>query len=255
MKIFQIIRFKKKLEEKEENKLKIEHILTIFTILGSIFYFLFINRETILQYFFPTTISMSTKSKFHYNHAKVHLTSKDINLTIPLKEMEEGIKVNQGNYNINITLYDKKIWEEKNIYIKNNIETNIQIRLNDSIIIKTSMFPATPTRGESFDLQVESSGTGCLWIYDIADHDYNKIYPTNENCLKIIAGEKLYLNKKINASKNKHKDFIIFLVTASRKYSDAESIMQMYSSKRTFKATFNQSKLNWGIKELKYNIK
>ena len=256
MRIFRIIGFSEKnKEDKKESGMNIEHILATIAIVGSILSFLFMNRDAISQYFSTTKISISTKSKFHYTYAKVQLISKDINITIPLKEISKGIEVIEGNYNINILLYNQRIWAEENIYIKKDTETIIPVKLNHKIIVDTYMFPAIPTRGEAFDLQINSSGTGCLWIYDIANNDYNKIYPRDTSCLNIVAGEKFYLDKKINASKKKQEDFLVLLITASHNYSDAQSIMQMYSKKRALKASFNESKLNWGIKELKYKIK
>lgn len=255
MKIFNFFIKNNKKEEKKDKYENIKSLITIITPIGVVLAFLILNYQTIFTLINPTKISLSMKEKFLYQtNTFINLSNKDNNLTIPIESLKKGLSISSGSYRISLIYYNKKIWESF-IFIEKGKNTAILLPTlqEDKIILNVKNYDPNPFEGTRMNLDIKSSGNGCLWIYDINKNKAIKIHPLTNECSPIYAGE-VISTIHLSAGLKKKSDTILFLVTASKLYEDANNIVSKKVGKKINKGTID-SDLNWGTYILQYPIR
>lgn len=248
----------KKKAHKENNDQPGSYIskaLAILTPIALVVAFLIERNAEVLNIFSPTTVNISSDSAHSNQNFTISLKKENKEYNIPSKEINNILEIEHGNYVLSILFFQEKFLEQ-NIYIKKNKNNIILIPniFKNRILVNVHNHTPNPFRGQPLSLEVTSSGNGCLWIYEIINDNYNKLYPEDSNCIEIIAG---YAVDGIGliAGEDKKTETLAFLVTSEKTQDAANKIIHNQFSRDPVKAELKPNKLNWGLTTITYDIK
>lgn len=240
----------------EIKHLKLKIALAIVAPIFIVLSFLIKNHNDVLDLIFQTKLKINSTINNTFVDYEVILSNKKINYIFSSSQFVQSIKVQPGTYNISAKYYEKEIWKSR-VSIESHSTTIVVLPdlFSGRILVNVINNTPYPFQGQPLSINIESSGNGCLWIYDLKNNNYyQRILPIDNTCHRVLAGKSI-TDINLVAGENKDSDSIAFLVTASDSNTIADSIIDKQFSKNPTKSSLNNNVLNWGLKVLRYKIK
>ena len=239
----------------EIKHLKIKIALAIVAPVFIVLSFLIKNNTDVRDLLFQTKIKINSTINNTIVDYDVILSNNETNYIFSSSQFVQSITVLPGTYNISAQYYEKEIWRSR-VSIEAHTTTIVILPnlFSGRILVNVINNTPYPFQGQPLSINIESSGNGCLWIYDLNNNSYKRILPVDNTCHRVLAGKSI-TDIKLVAGENKDSDSIAFLVTASDSSVIADGIINKQFSENPIKSSLNNNVLNWGLKVLRYKIK
>ena len=189
--------------------------------------------------------------------------NREVEVETSVSEAEGWLTLQQGSYEVEITVDDKVFYTRK-LFLKAGDSEPIIVpeRETGSIRIVVKNHTPNPRPGTPLDLSIESSGNGFLWVFDHSDDGkFSQIYPdpaTPSAVAEILAGKTYSIPDangiKILTNKDIGQERLLFVVTSSPSAQNAHEIVTRMSEAVISKANIGHEKANWGIARLQYDV-
>ena len=254
----------------EIKSLRIQRILLILAVFGSIASFLVTNYADIRAILQPAPrVSVLVADPFLKSNGVLEIKklqngkwSKIIQTS--LEETEEWISLSEGSFLTEIQLNNETVfsqeWQLRNgdariAKFEDRISGPIRVR----VVNKTrTLLPNTPLK-----MDIYSSGKGYIWAFDITPKKQLKlIYPESgsEPSMHEISPESKYQipdrsNYGIFSGKVLGQEKLLILVTATPSESIALNLASNFSSKTETKAEGGTVEVDWGAAVESYEVK
>ncbi len=261
---------KKKQVLAEIKSIRINSVLAILGVVGSAIGFLIMQQNSLFAIFTSKpTIQIVTSEDFVRKNALLivkGLHGKPV-LESELKNVREEIELEPGSYAMSIVVGGDTLWREKFI-LESNEKTSINLpRLfeNKINVLLTNYTPQLrPSQPIDFDLQ--SSGNGYLWIYEINSSDSSLVsllfpkpallrdFPV---CNQIEVGKSFLFPEGMGlvAGTSVKRESNLFIVTSVNDESYANHLIEILTGNDIQKGDIDLIKKNWGMTKLNIDIK
>jgi hypothetical protein len=257
-----------KLQE-EIRSLKQQRLIGIISAIGAVVAFCVINYTNIMGIFYPPPkIKLIVNDPYVKRNGSIKIKniqneSEYPNISTSVDQALDWIPLKEGSYRLVLSVNDKDYFKE-DLFLNAGDRDIVTIPERNDQTIDITVYNSTPNPppGSPLHLQIESSGNGYLWIYDLPAQDNPAlIYPAKD-----AAGER----HKINVGQTyqipdseKHGIFVadqlieenlLVIVTSSNSLSIADKIAASMSRKTVSKASSGTIDENWGISILTYKV-
>lgn len=251
----------------EIKRLKLLNIIAVLSLVGSVIAFVIGNLADIKSLFYrPPAIKVVTNDAFLQQNGT--LTVIDLSsdpehtvLTTSVGEAADWITLDPGSYRFKVEL-NKIIKYDERMILKGGDKEALVINADNRMIqLKVVNNTPRPSPHASLSINVESSGNGYLWIYELlADNKYQKLYPPvgsypERNYIKV--GETFSLpdnrNFGLRAGDKVGQEDLVFIITSTYDVIAADDIAARMANAVT-KAAGKEIWENWGVYKLSYQV-
>lgn len=251
----------------EIRTLKLKYRLAVLGIIGVIIAFVIGNQADIKAILYPApAIKIITGDTFLQQHGTLQIYpsssgSKSPVLQTSVSEASDWLTLKPGAYRVVVQLNNIKRLDEQ-VVLENGDKEPLVIEGNHrQIQLKVVNKIPHPYPGAVLQLQVESSGNGYLWIYELMDNNqFQRLYPPVGAVAErhsIYAGKPFTLPDKENyglrAGNKAGQENLLFVVTSTHDVAIADAIAARMADATT-KASGEDVQENWGIYHMSYQI-
>lgn len=250
----------------EIKSLRQQRVLAVVTILGGAAAFLLTNAERLFDLIHgDPKISISTDDESLRRNARFSVESqtgeKGVVAADTLSE-SRTLSLPPGTYRLTATSFDETVYTRDFTVGKGERRTmSIPGLSNASIRVSVQNQSGRIGPRSQLEFQVESSGNGYVWIFEVTRKNPTLIYP--EGCSQACGNEisvdqGLHLpdtrQRAIFAGDRTRTESLLFLVTSSSDLDTATRLAAPFSIGTVLKASGGTAKGNWGYATVSYDI-
>lgn len=247
----------------EIRSIRLQYILAIVGVIGSVLAFVVIQRNNIKDLFTKES-RLFYLSDENFVNAYAVVVVKDvkgeIKVNTTLSNTAKGIVLEPGSYSAGVKIDSQRIWSESFTLAKNEIR-KIALPKFFASSIKVVVENGRPVvqPGDKIDVSISASGNGYLWIFEILDTETKILFPTTESQDKnyITAGDVFAFPEGLAlfAGPDAKMEKYLFLVTSFNDMNYAEDILHMLYKKDIAKGDVKSIEQTWGKQELQVEVK
>jgi len=169
-----------------------------------------------------------------------------------------------GSYDV-VVVVDGQEYLHTSLFLRAGDKEGVVVpsRHNNTILVTVTNETPKPPPGSPLQLNIEASGNGFLWVYDLAkDGGYSLVYPSliagGSTQNEIRVGEPFRIpdasNAGIYVSDEPVEEKLLFVVTSSRERGAADKVAARFAAATVSKATAGVVDENWGVFSLTYKV-
>lgn len=266
--IAELDEIKKKQILAEIRSIKIQYTIAILSVLGSALAFIIIQRQEISHLLeHAPRLSIACDDVFVKRAARVKIIGKSDQKTYlesDLKNFDGEIELAAGSYQTSIVLNDREIWNESFILQPN--QTRL-VKLPDFFRNQIAIYVTNPDletkpRGK-LNLDINSSGNGYLWIYELLDGDQLRLLFPREDEAALNAHEisassafKFPEGVYLAAGDLEKQEKYVFIVTSLDNRDFSRLIVNgIYGNKDIDKGEIQSIEKNWGVTSIEVKVR
>jgi hypothetical protein len=247
----------------EIRSIKLNYIIAILSILGSVAAFVVLQKNNIIDLFKKEpTISFQVNSILIRTNSNVEVLDSQGKriITSNLKSFPPNFPLKKGSYKAVIRLSGETIWSASFWVGDNENKTIILPDIFDGRIeLTVENINLHPHIEDEIELNIVSNGNGYLWIYEITNKDYKLIFPIGrlEDANAITADKPFEFpaGYALVAGKIAKKEKYCFLVTSINNEEDANGIMHLLFPQGKAKGEVTNVKKSWGARTIEVDVR
>ncbi len=245
--------------------LRLQRLLAILGVVGTIIAFLVGNMSDIKAIFYPPPkIKLVFQGDFLKRTGTFSLYhNTDINkalMKLAAKEATDWVSVDPGAYDIIISSGKSQVFKRE-LILKNGDREAVIIppyfTPNIKLVVTSDILRPAP--GSTLKFHIQTSGNGYLWVYEISrEQGFRLLYPGVGAASNRISVNKPFIlpdsnNYGISAGDQPGEEKLLFVVTSSSHPAQANKIAARMSGVVT-KASGSVITENWGVQLLSYQV-
>ncbi len=251
----------------EIRSLKLQRLLAVLSTIGAIVAFFVVNHSKINRILNPPPkLKLVVEDPYikHVGRLIIENTGKDKSSTLntSVSAAIDWIPMKAGAYRLKLMIGDTICLDQDVILRAGDKQTVFIPKRNyQTIHVTVKNFTPRPRPGEPIQLEIESSGNGFIWVYDLSSPDTPKLtYPSPKDTAApraITAGKTFKIPDSegtgIFASDKPTEEKLLVVVTSSNSLILANRIAYRMSAAST-KASSGQIRENWGVSLVRYRV-
>ncbi|HDM79228.1 MAG TPA: DUF4384 domain-containing protein [Deltaproteobacteria bacterium] len=255
--------------EEQIRTLKQQRLLAILSTIGAVLAFFILNHGKIMNIVKPPPkIRLEVKDPYLRKIGKLHIEntgagSSGSAIDTSVKAALDWIPMKEGAYRLVLSANNEVFFKQEIILKAGDRQIILVPQQRDRTIhVTVKNKTPKPPPGSPLQLEIESSGNGYLWIYDLPKESKPAlIYPPETVSVTshaIIAGKAFPIpdreNNAIFVANEPTEERLLVVVTSSDSRITADKIAARMSDATISKASSGKIEENWGISLINYRV-